>query len=179
MKRINTSARRQSGVMLIEALIAILIFSIGILGIVGLQSSAVKASTDAKYRSEAALLANELIGRMWASDRTQATLQAAFASANSADPDDLCEVVAGLNGAAYEQWAWIGADAGSPGTKTAPASGTVLQTLPGAVLAPPTVRVVSVATTAIPSSEVTITVCWQAPGEASRHQYVTMAQIGG
>ena len=46
--------RRQGGFMLIEALIAILIFSIGILGIVGLQAAAVNQSTDARYRSEAA-----------------------------------------------------------------------------------------------------------------------------
>ena len=35
---------RQSGVMLLEALIAILIFSLGILGLVGMQASAVRAS---------------------------------------------------------------------------------------------------------------------------------------
>ena len=33
----------QSGVMLLEALIAILIFSLGVLGIVGMQASAIKA----------------------------------------------------------------------------------------------------------------------------------------
>ena len=78
MKQHFHQTRRQSGVMLIEALIALLIFSVGILGIVGMQSAAVQASGDAKYRSDAALLANQLIGRMWVSDRTQATLQTAY-----------------------------------------------------------------------------------------------------
>lgn len=56
---------RQRGVMLLEALISILIFSIGILAIVGLQASSIKMTSDAKYRSDANLLANRLIGRMW------------------------------------------------------------------------------------------------------------------
>ena len=73
-----TTPRKQQGVMLLEALISILIFSIGILAIVGLQASAVNASSDAKYRSDASLLVNQLVGQMWVSDRTAATLQANF-----------------------------------------------------------------------------------------------------
>jgi len=64
--------------MLLEALISILIFSIGILAIIGLQAAAVKASSDAKYRSDASLLANQLIGQMWVSNRASATLQTNF-----------------------------------------------------------------------------------------------------
>lgn len=56
----------QSGVMLLEALIAILIFSFGVLGIVGMQATAINTVQDAKFRSDAALLANELIGEMMA-----------------------------------------------------------------------------------------------------------------
>lgn len=80
----KTSASRQGGFLLLEALIAILIFSVGILAIVGMQAAAVNAVGDAKYRSDAAILANELIGRMWASDRTTATLQAGFNSPSGA-----------------------------------------------------------------------------------------------
>jgi type IV pilus assembly protein PilV len=57
--------RNQQGVMLIEALIGILIFSIGILALMGMQATAMRATVDAKYRSEAAFLANEIIGVMW------------------------------------------------------------------------------------------------------------------
>lgn len=57
--------RRERGVMLLEALIAILIFSIGILAVVGMQSIAIKDVTSAKYRSEAAYLAQELLAQMW------------------------------------------------------------------------------------------------------------------
>jgi len=56
---------REEGVMLIEALIAILIFSIGILAVVGMQSVAIKNVTESKHRSEAAFLANALLAQMW------------------------------------------------------------------------------------------------------------------
>ena len=59
------TARSQAGVMLIEALIGILIFSIGILAMIGMQAVAMKNTTDARYRSEAAFLATEVVGRMW------------------------------------------------------------------------------------------------------------------
>ena len=76
--------RRQRGVMLIEALIAILIFSIGILGIIGLQASVVQQSTDAKNRAEAAYLADQLMGQMWSGNRTVGNLQAQFNSCGTA-----------------------------------------------------------------------------------------------
>jgi len=61
----KTTATRMQGVMLIEALIAILIFSIGILAIVGMQGVAIKSVTQSKYRSEAAFLVNEMLSQMW------------------------------------------------------------------------------------------------------------------
>jgi type IV pilus assembly protein PilV len=70
--------RVQRGVMLLEALIAILIFSVGILGLVGLQATAVKQSTDARMRSEAAQLADRLIGQMWTDNRVTTALQAKY-----------------------------------------------------------------------------------------------------
>src|SRR5712692_4579604 len=57
--------KSQGGVMLLEALIAILIFSIGILAVVGLQAVTVKNVTDSKHRTEAAFLANKLLSQMW------------------------------------------------------------------------------------------------------------------
>ena len=64
-----TSPKTQAGVMLIEALIGILIFSIGILALIGMQGVAMKNTTDARYRTEAAFLANGIVGQMWV-DRT-------------------------------------------------------------------------------------------------------------
>ena len=52
--------------MLLEGLIAIVLFSMGILALMGLQAVAIKNTADAKYRAEAAFLANQIIGQMWA-----------------------------------------------------------------------------------------------------------------
>ena len=55
----------QQGVILIEAMIAIVIFAFGVLGIVGLQAAMVRNTTDAKYRSEASYIAQQYVGLMW------------------------------------------------------------------------------------------------------------------
>lgn len=75
---------RQSGVMLLEALIAILIFSLGVLALVGLQTVSIKQSGESKYRADAVMLANELIAEMWIGDRTFATINAQFATGGPA-----------------------------------------------------------------------------------------------
>ena len=59
---------RQTGAYLLEALIGILIFSFGILGIVGLQAQAIRVTNDAEMRAEAIYLANSLISKMWTDD---------------------------------------------------------------------------------------------------------------
>ena len=56
----------QKGIVILEALIALLIFSMGILALVGLQAAMVKNTSDNKYRADASFLAQERIGRMWA-----------------------------------------------------------------------------------------------------------------
>ena len=55
----------QRGVLLVEAMIAILIFSVGILAIVGLQAAMVKNTTDSKFRADASFIAQKTIGEMW------------------------------------------------------------------------------------------------------------------
>jgi type IV pilus assembly protein PilV len=56
----------QHGVILIEVLVSILIFSVGVLAIVGLQANMIQNTAEAKYRSEASYIAQVRIGRMWA-----------------------------------------------------------------------------------------------------------------
>lgn len=58
--------RQQQGSVLLEALIAILIFSMGILAIVGLQATAIRSVADSQYRLEASFLANRIVADMWA-----------------------------------------------------------------------------------------------------------------
>jgi type IV pilus assembly protein PilV len=63
MKR--RSPKQERGATLLEALVAILIFSSALLALLGLQAFSVMNAADAKYRSDASFLADEIIGQMW------------------------------------------------------------------------------------------------------------------
>lgn len=87
--------------MLLEVLIGMLLFLIGITGIVSLQAASAKHTTDAKYRTEATYLANSIIGRMWA-DTPNLASYATPAATSCPDPADttrdkwICEVATTL-----------------------------------------------------------------------------------
>jgi len=72
--------RKQRGSFLLEALIAILIVALGVLGSIGLLARSMQDVDDAKFRGEAAYLASALIGEMWLQDRSQAALDAKYGS---------------------------------------------------------------------------------------------------
>jgi len=58
--------KEQRGSMLLEALIAILIFSMGILALMGMQATVINTVSESKSRSDAGFLANRIIGQIWA-----------------------------------------------------------------------------------------------------------------
>lgn len=153
LKRSSKHFPQQSGFMLLEGLVAILIFSLGILALVSLQGTAVKQVTDAKYRADAGLLADQLLGMMWISDRTTPTsLQSSF------------DTTAGSS-TTLTNW------------KTSVAS-----TLPGitTTVNQPTVTVIPSTGTSDSGSLVTVTIFWLAPSESATtaaHKYVTTTQI--
>jgi type IV pilus assembly protein PilV len=61
----TSSPRSQGGVALLEVMIAILIISFGILGIIGLQANSIAITSDARYRIEASAFAERLVSEMW------------------------------------------------------------------------------------------------------------------
>lgn len=65
IKRAN-SAKRQHGSVLIESMVALVIFSMGVLALVGLQSAMMKHSGDNRYRAQAQLIAQTHIANMMA-----------------------------------------------------------------------------------------------------------------
>jgi type IV pilus assembly protein PilV len=71
----RAALRRQSGSYLLEGLIAILIFSFGILGLIGLLGSSIRITNDARYRTEAANLAGAMIADMWTMTATEMDTQ--------------------------------------------------------------------------------------------------------
>lgn len=76
----------QRGVMLLEALIALLIFAFGVLALVGLQATSIKNVSESQYRVEAANWADTLIARMRVGDPDPAGRIADFSS-SPAGPD--------------------------------------------------------------------------------------------
>lgn len=50
---------------MIEVLVALLLVSFGILGLMRLQANSVASLSDTRYRTEAAMLANEIVSRIW------------------------------------------------------------------------------------------------------------------
>lgn len=130
----------QQGSILLEGLIAILIFSMGILAIVGLQAAAIKTVADSQYRLEASFLADRLVAEMWSDTSNVSNFQ-----------------FPGGGAPALTKW-----------------SDEVSSTLPGASTLPPTVTITGDASSGF---EVTVRLNWQAAGEATPHNFTSVAYI--
>ncbi len=151
MKMTVASHHAQQGAFLLEALIGILIFSLGILGIVGLQAQAMRFTNDAEYRAEAVYLANSLISQMWADK--QSTLKANYDSS-----------VPGLK---YPQFV-TDVHNGMPGA---------ILTTPPVVRVDVTDGSMPLAATKT-SSVVSVQISWTVPGDTTVHNYTTTGVIG-
>lgn len=66
-KQVCCGAQRQSGLSLIEVMVSIVIMSVGLLGVAGLQLKALKNTYASFQRSVATLQAQDLSDRLWAS----------------------------------------------------------------------------------------------------------------
>lgn len=83
---------QQRGFTLVEALISVLIMSIGLLGVAALQTRSLGSTNTASKRSQAVLLAGDLADRMRA-NRLAADLTAANNYTNIAAADNSCRAV--------------------------------------------------------------------------------------
>lgn len=159
----HASRRPARGFMVLEVLIALLIFSLGVLGLVGLQARAAKDTGQAQYRAQAVLLANELVGMMWAGDHSYTNLSTVYA--------------AGSTDAGYV--AWIAkVKATLPRNVSTDPTVTLTQVPPLPALAVPA------GTKAPPvplaSTKVTIQVYWDQPGTTTSdgsHKVIVITQI--
>ena len=87
-KVISPQKKRQHGIALLESLIALLIFSMGILALAGLQGFMLKGASEAKNRSDASVIAQRRVAMMWTDAKdTPAALSAAYAEVNTVVPD--------------------------------------------------------------------------------------------
>ena len=145
----------QRGIVLIEALVGILLFAVGVLALVGLQALSISHIRDAKYRADAAFLAEQIIGVMWADTRANLSSYAHNASGSN------CAFSGGASGNANVT-AWIGSST---------EQGSVLGTVPAAASGQ------QVVINGV--NQVSITLCWQGPQDLVAHSYVVTTQING
>jgi type IV pilus assembly protein PilV len=154
----NVLEGRQRGIVLLEALIAIVLFALGVLGLLALQANSIRESTSARFRTDASMLADQLVGKMWVTDRDATALAAAFKSPS---------------GSEYVKWL-------GDTTATTPAPGTVLAVLPQSASHLPDVTIsqVSGGGTGKPTSYVSVTLYWKASYEqGDEHKYSIVTRI--
>lgn len=72
MRAIASRRTRMSGFSLLEGLIAMVIFSLGAIGMIEMQARAVQLSSEAQDRANASFLINRLIGEVALQDATSA-----------------------------------------------------------------------------------------------------------
>ena len=117
-----TTRRMHSGVSLIEALVALLVLSIGLLGLANLQLTAIRNAHSAHMRSQASILAQDILDRMRA-NRANATaynidLSAAPPTGSSVAEKDLKAWLDNLASSLPEGDGAVAVTAGSPTTVT-------------------------------------------------------------
>jgi type IV pilus assembly protein PilV len=66
----STSVKSQSGSFILEALVSVLIFAVGLIALMGMAGQAVNQVGQSKYRNDASNLAGEITGQMWLSGAT-------------------------------------------------------------------------------------------------------------
>jgi type IV pilus assembly protein PilV len=151
--------------MLLEALIGILIFSMGILAMIGLQATAVRMNTGSKERADAAFLANQIISRMWTEDRAALGNYAHTAGGGGVltyanrDRTDCSPTGAATTNGVVNTWLT-----------------TVGRFLPGATPAKQQVVVTSAGATPDRVFTVVVGVCWPAD-DGSWHNHIVQARI--
>ncbi len=146
--------RELSGSSLLEALIAVVIFSISLLGLLGLQAKALANSRGAQYRAEAEVLANEVVGIMW-SDRANLTQYAHQGTDGSGACAPTGNATSNANALAWlNQFTTAGQ----------------ARYLPGATSAAQQVKVGADRT-------VRVTLCWRAPEDTGWRTYTLVAKI--
>jgi type IV pilus assembly protein PilV len=69
------------GFVLIEVMVALLIFMLGVLGMVGLQAALTRSASDSKVRADAAYLASEMVGRLWSDIKNVSTYNSCASTA--------------------------------------------------------------------------------------------------
>ncbi|MGZ8288566.1 MAG: type IV pilus modification protein PilV [Telluria sp.] len=92
--------KRQQGFSLVEVMVTMLVVSIGLLGIAGIIVNSMKNNHSSQSRSQATVLANDIIDRMRANRSTAETVPSPYNLALATTPD----ATAGVPGADLSEW---------------------------------------------------------------------------
>jgi type IV pilus assembly protein PilV len=147
--------------ILIEALIGILIFSMGILALIAMQTAAISAQSDAQYRIEAGNLVDKILYEISLNvDRSTAgNLQTTLLAFAHQPAGSNCDF-SGATSANALVTSWVT-------ELTTPPAG-----LPGATSA---MQQIVVDTASF--NKVTVTVCWKAPNDAVAHKHTVISYV--
>jgi type IV pilus assembly protein PilV len=149
----STSPETQSGSFILEALVSVLIFAIGLIALMGMAGQAVNQVGQTKFRNDASNLAGELTGQMWVGTATLVD----FAIDEAADPNVDCP----NDNAGTAAVAWL--------TRTKSVLPTGCATV-----------IITVGAGADPATQVDIDISWADSkniNEGVRHHYRTSTQI--
>ena len=169
---------RQRGSFMLEALIGILLFFMGVLTMIALQASSIAIQSDSQYRTEAGNLVEQILGQINLNSRTangdvNAVALAGFAHqptggtttcrllASDGNANNDCCNFSGLASANALVTAWVASATTNAATRL-PGSTSAMQQI-----------VVDTAT----SNQVTVTVCWQGPKDARPRFHRVIAYV--
>lgn len=117
---ISSIKSKQQGAVLLEALISVLIFSMGILALVGLQAAMLQNTTNSKFRGDASYIAQQRIGQMWADPANAATYVEANTSIANLLPGGLRTVTQPVTGQFQVVVGWTAPGETAPTVAAAP-----------------------------------------------------------
>ena len=108
----RATARRSRGVTMLEVLIAIVILTIGLLGVAGMQAQMQNAEVEAYQRAQAIVLLQDMVDRINSNRRNAAS----YVTATPLGTDSVIDCTAPATVAARDQCAWDAALRGAAET---------------------------------------------------------------
>jgi type IV pilus assembly protein PilV len=165
---------QQRGFLLIEGLIAMLIFSLGVLGIIAMGTAAIAAQTDARFRVDAAALADEIANNIAIrAVRNPGTVTGPDLDLRDSLNNDFQHQPTGAATAA-------GCAFGGPQTTNPALLALLDQAVAGPRRLPDATREtqqIAINTGPAGFNQVSITICWQGPDDRAQRRHTLVTYI--
>jgi type IV pilus assembly protein PilV len=162
---------KQSGMLLIEVLVALLLFAVGVLGLVKAMAYAQAAQSDAQVRSDAAQFASEIVQTIWLTAPRGNSTTTFNTSLIAFEHQPSGVGTCAFSGSASSKAAvtdWVGR------VQNGSSANSFADRLPGATAA---MQQITVGATAADFNRVTVTLCWKGPNDAVARKHVYSAYV--